>query len=132
MAQSMKSRSQSCITPVFNKPSTNRGEDRRSVASLKCARQLEIEDTGQRIALMEATMADFDKTANELKEWIRVEQNRTRMDDPAHFAYSTSAASMTRRRDALLRSRETLIRAIEELKRQLDDEAHAASDQFDD
>jgi flagellar FliJ protein len=81
---------------------------------------------------MEATMADFDKSANDLEEWIRAEQNRTRIDDPAHFAYSTSAASMTRRRDALMRSRETLIRAIEELKRQLDDVAHATSDQFDD
>jgi flagellar FliJ protein len=81
---------------------------------------------------MEATMADFDKSANNLEEWIRAEQNRTRIDDPAHFAYSTSAASMTRRRDALMRSRETLIRAIEELKRQLDDVAHATSDQFDD
>jgi flagellar FliJ protein len=70
-------------------------------------------------ALMEATVADFDKTANELEEWIRVEQNRTRIGDPAHFAYSMSATSMTRRRDALMRSRETLIRAIEELKRQL-------------
>jgi flagellar protein FliJ len=128
----MKSQSQSCLTTVFNEASTNGGEDRRAVASLNCARQLGIEDRRQRIALMEATVAGFDKTANELDEWIRVEQNLTRIDDPAHFAYSTAAASMSRRRDALMRSRETLIRTIEELKRQLDDEANAASDRFDD
>jgi hypothetical protein len=129
----MKSQSQPCLTTGFAEASANKAEDRRANASLKCARQqLGIEDRSQRIALMKATVADFNKSANELEEWIRVEQNRTRIDDPAHFAYSTSAASMTRRRDALMRSRETLIRAIEELKRQLDDQAHAASDQFDD
>jgi hypothetical protein len=133
MGHSMKSQSQQCLTTGFTEASANRAEDRRAVASLKCARtQLGIEDTRQRIALMEATVADFDSTANQLEEGIRVEQNRTRMYDPAHFAYSTSAASMSRRRDALLRSRETLIGAIEEVKRQLDDGTHAASDQFDD
>jgi molybdenum cofactor biosynthesis enzyme MoaA len=86
----MKSQSQHCLTTGFTEASANRAEDRRAVASLKRARtQLGIEDTRQRIALMEATVADFDKTANELEEWIRVEQNRTRIGDPAHFAYST-------------------------------------------
>jgi hypothetical protein len=131
MGQSMKSQSQSCITPVFNAPSTDRGKG-RAAASAKCPRQLGIEDRSQRIALMEAAVADFHKTANELEEGIRVEQYRTRIEAPAHFAYSTSASSMTRRRDALMRSRETLIRAIEVLKRQLDDEAHATSGLFDD
>jgi hypothetical protein len=117
--QSMKSQSQSCITPVFNEASTSRREDRRSVAKVNRARQLEIEDRRQRIALMEATVAGFDRTASELEEWIRVEQNRSGIHDPAHFAYSTSAIAMTLRRDALMRSREILIRAIDELKRQL-------------
>jgi hypothetical protein len=49
MGQSMKSQSQSCITPVFNEASTNRGEGRRAVGRLKCAKQLGIEDTRQRM-----------------------------------------------------------------------------------
>jgi hypothetical protein len=75
---------------------------------------------------MEAVVADFDRTANELEGWIKAEQNRTRIQDPAHFAYSTSAIAMTQRRDALKRSRETLMRSIDELKRQLADaDCHA-------
>jgi len=70
---------------------------------------------------MEATVADFDRTANEIGGWITAEQNRTRIHDPGHFAYSTSAIAMIRRRDALTRSREGLMRTIADLKRQLAD-----------
>jgi flagellar protein FliJ len=83
------------------------------------ARRVGIDDTRQRIAQVEAIVADFDRTANELEGWIRSEQNRTRIHDPAHFAYSTFAIAMTRRRDALKRSRETLRCSIDELQRQL-------------
>jgi flagellar protein FliJ len=66
-------------------------------------------------------VADFDRAVNELDGWIMAEQNRTRIHDPAHFAYSTSAVAMTRRRDALMRSRELLMRNIEDLERRLAD-----------
>jgi flagellar protein FliJ len=116
MGQS-RSKSQSCTTAVFNGGSTNRGENRRSIVRLNRARQLGI--SRQRIVLVEATIAGFDRTGNELELWIKIEQNRSGIHDPAHFAYSTSATSMTRRRDALMRSRETLMRIMEDLKRRL-------------
>jgi flagellar FliJ protein len=68
---------------------------------------------------MEATVADFDRTANEIDGWIIAEQDRTRIHDPGHFAYSTSAIAMTLRRNALMRSREGLVRTIAELRRQI-------------
>jgi hypothetical protein len=124
MGHSMRSQSQFCITAVLNEvsdPKRSFDYDRRAVERFNRARRIEIDDTRQRIAQMEAIIADFDRTANELEGWIRAEQNRTRIHDPAHFAYSTFAIAMTRRRDALKRSRETLMRSIDELKRQLAD-----------
>jgi flagellar FliJ protein len=120
----MKSQSQFCITAVLNEvsdPKRGFGHNYRAVERLKRARRVGIGDTHQRIAQMKATVADFDRTANELEGWIRAEQNRTGIQDPAHLAYSTFAIAMTRRRDALKRSRETLTRSIDDLKRQLAD-----------
>ena len=61
---------------------------------------------------IEAMCADFERMATDLEAYIRSEEDRTRVHDLAHFAYSTFARSMTRRRDNLRRS-------VGELKRQL-------------
>jgi prefoldin subunit 5 len=122
MGQSMKSQSQFCITAVLEgspEPNKGVGQDRRAVERLNRVRQQGIEITRQRIAQMEATIASFDRTANELEGWIQVEQKRTGIHDPANFAYSSSAAAMIQRRDALKRSRDTLQHSIEELKSKL-------------
>jgi prefoldin subunit 5 len=118
----MKSQSQFCITAVLEgspEPNKGGGPDRRAVERLNRVRQQGIEITRQRIAQMEATIASFDRTANELEGWIQVEQKRTGIHDPANFAYSSSAAAMIQRRDALKRSRDTLQHSIEELKSKL-------------
>jgi flagellar protein FliJ len=122
MGQSIKTQSQFCITAALNEvsdPKRDFGHNNKAVESLNRARRVEIDDTRQRIAQVKAIVADFDRTANELEGWIRAEQNRTRIHDPAHFAYSTFAIAMTRRRDALKPSRETLRCSIDELQRQL-------------
>jgi hypothetical protein len=118
----MSNQSQFCITAALNKvsdPNRDLMQNHRDVEKLNRARQLA--STRRRIVQMEAMVADFDRTAIELEGWIQVEQNRTRIHDPANFAYSASAIAMTRRRDALKRSRETLMRYMDELKRQLVD-----------
>jgi flagellar protein FliJ len=120
----MKGRSQFCITATLNEISDpNRDDVRDQIAAEKLhrLRQAGIEDTRRRIAQMDAAMADFDRPATELEGWIKAEENRTRIQDPAHFAYSTFAIAMTERRDALKRSRETLMRSIGDLERQLVD-----------
>jgi hypothetical protein len=124
MNQSTNSQSQFCITAVLEgspEPSKGVGQDRRAVERFNRVRQQGIEITRQRIAQMEATMASFDRTAKELEGWIEVEQNRTGIHDPANFAYSSTAAAMVLRRDALKRSRDTLKRSIEDLKSKLAD-----------
>jgi hypothetical protein len=113
MRRSMRSQSQFCVRSVLNESPTlapaHGGPNKSLVNRLK---QPGIENNRQRVAQIEVIIADFDKTANELDGWIQAEQDRTRIHDPAHFAYSTSATAMIQRRDKLKRS-------IDELKRQL-------------
>jgi flagellar FliJ protein len=124
MGQAMKAQSQFCTTAILNEvsdPNRDRVQDQRAVERFQRIGRGGIEDTRRRIAQMDAIVADFDRTANELEGWIKVEENRTRIQDPVHFAYSAAATAMRHRRDALKRSRETLMRSIDELKRQLAD-----------
>jgi flagellar protein FliJ len=124
MGQAMKAQSQFCTTAILNEvsdPNRDYVQEGRTVERLDRVRRVGIEDAHRRIAQMEAIVADFDRTANELGDWIKAEENRTRIQDPAHFAYSASATAMTKRREALKRSRETLMRSIDELKRPLAD-----------
>jgi hypothetical protein len=79
-------------------------------------KQLGVENNRRWVSQIEAMIADFDKTANELESWIQAEQNRTRILDPTNPVYSTLATGMTQRRDKLKRS-------IDMLKRQLADVA---------
>jgi dynactin complex subunit len=83
-------------------------------------KQLGVENNRRWVSQIEAMMADFDKTANELESWIQAEHRRTRIHDPSNPVYSTSARAMAQRRDKLNRS-------IDVLKRQLADIASAAS-----
>jgi flagellar FliJ protein len=85
----------------------------RSFGELSIGLKREREnDAARRTAeQIEAMIADFDLTARRLDDEIKVEQDRTRIHDPAHFAYSTSAKAMILRRDNLKRT-------IAELKRQ--------------
>jgi hypothetical protein len=73
-----------------------------------------IERARQRALQIEAMIADFERMANTLESDIRSEEDRTRVHDPAHFAYSAFARAMTQRCDNLKRS-------IGELQRQLAD-----------
>jgi flagellar FliJ protein len=63
---------------------------------------------------IEGAIADFDCSVNALNRAIEAEQTPTGIDDPNHFAYSTAAQAMIRRRS-------NLIRSIDRLKRQLAD-----------
>jgi hypothetical protein len=63
---------------------------------------------------IERVIADFNCAINDLNGAIEAEQIRTRIDDPNHFAYSTAAQAMIRRRS-------NLVRSIDRLKRQLAD-----------
>ncbi len=80
----------------------------RSLATFVRRREFQVEDRRLRVALMERMIADFDRTVADLDREILIEQERTGMHDPAHFAYPTYAKAAILRRDNLKRSADEL------------------------
>ena len=56
------------------------------------------------VADLEASIHEFEGTASLLDRHIKAEEAHTRIEDPAHFAYSNFAKSARQRRDNLLAS----------------------------
>jgi hypothetical protein len=83
-------------------------------------KQLRVEDNRRLVSQIEAMIADFGRTANQLESWIQAEQDRTGIHDPTHPFFSTSGSEMALRRDKLRRS-------IDALKLQLADMALRAA-----
>ena len=61
-----------------------------------------------RISILKRLIADYDCIAAELDQEIQREEDRVRIHDRAHFAYSTYARATTLRRDNLRRSADEL------------------------
>src|SRR5271167_538913 len=66
----------------------NQDRDRRIVEKLNRLNQASIVDARRRVAQMEATIANFERTIRELEGWIQAEQSR-----PGVHADSTLASS---------------------------------------
>jgi hypothetical protein len=118
MVRPMKSESQLCSNLVFDEvpdlapaPRLDKylGPDFRPPKRRDCQTR---EFTRRQIARVKATIGDFERRAREIEGWIQVEQDRSRIHDPAHIAYSMAAK-------ALIDRRERLNRSVDELKRQL-------------
>src|SRR6202140_4871864 len=124
MGQSMKSQRNFCFSsvrqefPALTRPPADRSarldRDRRIGERLNRLRQIGFEATRQRVKQIEAMIADFERMASMLEADIRAEEDRTRIRDTGHFAYSTCARAVTQRRDNLQRT-------IAQLRKQLSD-----------
>lgn len=68
----------------------------------------QVEDKRRKVAQIEAMIADFERMANDLDREIRVEQDRSGIHDPSHYAYPTYAKAALARRDNLRHSAEEL------------------------
>ena len=77
------------------------------------ARQIEAQaaELKRRISILKRLITDCDRIAADLDQEIQNEENRVRIHDPAHFAYSIYARAMTLRRDNLLRRSADELRA---------------------
>ena len=64
-------------------------------------------------------IAEFDRMAAELDREIAAEEQKTGIQDPAHFAYSTYARAATLRRDNLRCSAQELHAQLDEAKAEL-------------
>lgn len=87
-------------------------------------RKFQVDERRRRVAQIEAMITEFERISGELERDIKVEQDRTGIHDPAHFAYSTYAKAAMHRRENLLRS-------VDDLKGQLDDAKAALGEAFE-
>jgi flagellar protein FliJ len=82
-------------------------------------REFQADDRRRRVAVMERLIADFDCIAADLDAEILIEQQRTKIYDPAHFAYPTYAKAAILRRDNLKRSADELRAQLSKAKEAL-------------
>ncbi len=91
-------------------------------------RRFDVDEHQQKVADIEAMIADFRQMADDLERQIEVEQERAGVSDVNHYAYPTFAKAAIQRRENLLASigdleakldsaREDLAEAFEELKK---------------
>jgi flagellar protein FliJ len=64
----------------------------------------QVEEKRRKVVQIETMIADFERIANDLEREIRVEQDRSGIHDPSHYAYPTYAKAALARRDNLKHS----------------------------
>ncbi|HTV32352.1 MAG TPA: flagellar export protein FliJ [Methylocella sp.] len=84
--------------------------------SLARLRRFQIEETRRRVEQIESMIAEFSRMARELDREIALEEQRSGLSDPAHFAYSTYARAARVRRDNLERSAAELASQLTEAR----------------
>jgi hypothetical protein len=76
----------------------------------------------QNLRIASQNIEDFERLAARLDSEIRAEEERTRISDPAHVAYSMFAKAARARRDNLLRSRNELMPYLKSARAALGEE----------
>ncbi|MGA7490811.1 MAG: flagellar export protein FliJ [Xanthobacteraceae bacterium] len=87
-------------------------------------KRFRVDERRRRVAQIEAMIAEFGRISTELERDIKIEQDRTGIHDPAHFAYPTYAK-------AALHRRENLLRSVDDLRVQLEDAKAALGEAFE-
>jgi flagellar protein FliJ len=87
-------------------------------------KKFQVDERRRRVTQIETMIAEFERISSELERDIRIEQDRTGIHDPAHFAYPTYAKAAMHRRENLLRS-------ADDLKTQLEDAKAALGEAFE-
>jgi len=65
-------------------------------------KQFEAKEKERKVALLSTMIRDFDNMIAQLEEQIAAEEDRTRINDPRHPAYSMFAKAAAKRRQNLL------------------------------
>jgi multidrug resistance efflux pump len=95
----------------------------QSNASALRRKQFEANEKETRVALLGTIIRDFDTMIAQLEGQIAAEEDRTRIKDPGHPAYSTFAKAAAKRRQNLLISVAFTRSMLDVAKRELDEVA---------
>jgi flagellar protein FliJ len=93
-------------------------KSRDTVIRLK---KFQADERRRKVMQIEGMIAEFERIAGDLEREIRLEQERSGIHDPSHFAYPTYAK-------AAMQRRENLMRSADDLKIQLEDAKEAFAD----
>lgn len=88
-------------------------------------KKFQVDEKRRHVAQIEMMMAEFERMIADLDREVASEQQRTGINDPGHFAYSTYAKAAVGRRDNLKSS-------LDELNEQLEGARAALADAFED
>ena len=86
-------------------------------------KRFEASEKARKVASLEAMIRDFETMVSELSRQITVEEERTGIKDPAHFAYSTFAKAAAQRKGNLGTSIADLKVQLDAAKREHEDAA---------
>jgi hypothetical protein len=87
-----------------------------------------VADLKRRIPILNRLIIDCDRLAADLDQEVRNEEDRVKIHDPAHSAYSTYARATALRRDNLMRSADELRVHLAKAEKALVDLGAAALD----
>jgi flagellar export protein FliJ len=87
-------------------------------------RKFQVDERRRRVAQIESMISEFERISSDLERDIKIEQDRSGIHDPGHFAYPTYAKAAIQRRDNLKRS-------TNDLKMQLEDAKAALTEAFE-
>ena len=87
-------------------------------------KKFQVDERRRRVAQIESMIGEFERISSDLERDIKIEQDRSGIHDPGHFAYPTYAKAAIQRRDNLKRS-------AHDLKIQLEDAKAALSEAFE-
>lgn len=93
----------------------------KSRVSIIRLKKFQVDDKRRKVAQIEAMIAEFERIAADLDREIQAEQDRTGIQDPSHFAYSTYAKAAIGRSENLKRSTEELVGQLERAQAALRD-----------
>ena len=79
-------------------------------------KKFQVDEKRRKVAQIEGMIAEFERMAADLDREIQVEQERSGIHDPGHYAYPTYAKAAIQRRQNLKTSADELKAQLEEAK----------------
>src|SRR5262249_44581422 len=105
-------------------PGFGEHESMKSRETLIRLKKFQVDERRRRVGQIERMISEFERISGDLERDIKIEQDRSGIHDPGHFAYPTYAKAAMQRRDNLKRS-------AEDLRIQLEDAKAALSEAFE-
>jgi flagellar protein FliJ len=99
-------------------------ESMKSRETLIRLKKFQVDERRRRVVQIESMISEFERISGDLERDIKIEQDRSGIHDPSHFAYPTYAKAAMQRRDNLRRS-------AQDLKIQLEDAKAALNEAFE-